>query len=388
MTVIDVYLAERERLESERNERWKAAGADAEAYMQADHAFQAAERDLARRCFGESCVDVQSPTIDTLPRLWWYIHKVALPVATCLSQKGRDQTTELAQVYRYSMSCGMGDLVPEKWTEERSHDELLLKLKRIRDAVAARVREFEGSATSTTAPATLVDRKPSGASEKSVEKADPIPFNGGTMVFHEDRVEICDVDICSGPRSRSRRVVLELLSKQKPNGSFVAYSGGALYSAARQHGAKGSVAGWIRDLRDAITDTLLAEASICCGREEVILSGDQGYRFAGCVDVQFAATPTIRDITDTGLVGDVPNEDVPIVLNDLNHAEAKRQEWILEQLGNGVRLKAPDVARQFQCSAKTAQRALGTLKDAGLIDYVGSTRTGYYRLCDPPGEGP
>jgi DeoR/GlpR family transcriptional regulator of sugar metabolism len=42
------------------------------------------------------------------------------------------------------------------------------------------------------------------------------------------------------------------------------------------------------------------------------------------------------------------------------------------------------LAEQFKCSVKTAQRDLTALKDEGKIEYVGASRTGYYRLCQPP----
>ena len=57
------------------------------------------------------------------------------------------------------------------------------------------------------------------------EESAPEQFYGGEIVFYEDRVEICDANVCSGSRSRSRRIVLELLSQRKDGKSFVAYSG-------------------------------------------------------------------------------------------------------------------------------------------------------------------
>jgi DeoR/GlpR family transcriptional regulator of sugar metabolism len=47
-------------------------------------------------------------------------------------------------------------------------------------------------------------------------------------------------------------------------------------------------------------------------------------------------------------------------------------------------LNAPAVAEHLKCSGKTAKRDLTALKDAGKIEYVGSRRAGYYRLCTPP----
>ena len=51
------------------------------------------------------------------------------------------------------------------------------------------------------------------------------PFTDGELAFYEDRVELCGVDICSGARSRSRRITLELLAKKDDRGQFVCYGG-------------------------------------------------------------------------------------------------------------------------------------------------------------------
>jgi predicted DNA-binding transcriptional regulator YafY len=47
------------------------------------------------------------------------------------------------------------------------------------------------------------------------------------------------------------------------------------------------------------------------------------------------------------------------------------------------RLNARDVAKQFGCSVKTAQRDLAALRDEEKIEFVGAARTGYYRLRPP-----
>ena len=58
----------------------------------------------------------------------------------------------------------------------------------------------------------------------------------------------------------------------------------------------------------------------------------------------------------------------------------KRRRWILRELAKGVELRISDVCEEFECSRKTAQRDLMTLKERRLIKFVGSTRTGHYQL--------
>ena len=238
---------------------------------------------------------------------------------------------------------------------------------------------------------------PSGASEPNSAAPTPGPeqenrpaqqsFGGGQIVFHRDRVELCGADICSGSRSRSKRIVLELPSKRQNDGSFVAYSGVELEAEAKRAGAKGSSGRWIQDLRDDIMESLRNHANIVSGHKDVILSGDRGYRFAESLTVQFlgqSEITDITDITDTGEAGDVRDDDVRDVFDVPDDAAGARREWILQQLAAGIRLKAPDVVKQFKCSVKTAQRDLTALKDEGKIKFVGPARNGYYVLCKAP----
>lgn len=225
--------------------------------------------------------------------------------------------------------------------------------------------------------------------------AAPQPFKGGEMVFHPDRVELCGVDICSGTRAKKYRTTLELLAKKDDNGAFKAYSCQELAElvgispdeteATRR---EANAAGHIRHLRRRISKALQIHANIQCDDEHVIRSGRQGYHFDECVSVQYADRPAIRDIKDIDESDDVRNvrdKDVPNVPNeDTADASATRRAWILQQLTDGVKLKAPDVAEPFKCHVKTAQRDLKLLKNEGKIEHVGAPRTGYYRLCQPP----
>jgi hypothetical protein len=218
---------------------------------------------------------------------------------------------------------------------------------------------------------------------------EPGRFNGGKMVFHVDRVELCGVEICSGTQAKRTRATLELLAKKDKDGMFLAYSCKDLAESvgippgeADATKREISAAGHIRHLRVRITTALRKEANISCGDGDVILSGGRGYRFAESLSVQFVDEPTITDITD---INDSP--DVPNVLKVRNKEATSRRAWIVQQLKNGVELKAPTVATQFKRSIKTALRDLEALRDEGKIEYVGDPRTGFYRICaTPPSE--
>jgi hypothetical protein len=56
-----------------------------------------------------------------------------------------------------------------------------------------------------------------------------------------------------------------------------------------------------------------------------------------------------------------------------------RQLWFLQQLTVGRSVRAMDLRRQWAVSEKTAKRDIAVLKSKGLIEFVGSFKTGNYR---------
>lgn len=57
----------------------------------------------------------------------------------------------------------------------------------------------------------------------------------------------------------------------------------------------------------------------------------------------------------------------------------ERQKWFLEQLVAEKNPKASDVAEYFNVTTMTAKRDIADLKEWGLIEFVGSPKTGLYR---------
>jgi hypothetical protein len=224
----------------------------------------------------------------------------------------------------------------------------------------------------------------------------PTPFRGGEIVFQPDRVLLCGVDVCSGPRSAKRRKLLELLSRRRADGSFEAYDSDGIAKLISLSGGANAVPGLVRDLRKEIVSSLGAEANIGCGLEDVILSRGPGYRFASTVSVHDETQPAPAAPSATG-VPDGPDQghpndpghddpngpDVPDDDPDEPHKTSRRQAWILNQLAEGREMRTPDVVKRFGCSSKTAKRDLRRLKKAGKIVFVGYPRTGTYRLKQP-----
>ncbi|MEX2169840.1 MAG: helix-turn-helix transcriptional regulator [Pirellulales bacterium] len=250
----------------------------------------------------------------------------------------------------------------------------------------------ESAGTNDKTKAKQGDRKKANdeTANNYMDSVEPQPFSGGTMKFYSDKVELCGVDICSRRRSKTRRRILELLCRMREDGTFEAYSGDEIAVKLNCRGGKGTVSGSIRDLRRGIAESLRIQRNLICGLGDVILSGGRGYRFAECVTVHRDGdldSDAIRDIRDTVRVPNVPNQLNTNVPNVSDEQALTRQSWILKRLADGIKLKRLDVARHFSCSPRTAQRDLSSLKDAGKIDFVGATRTGYYRLCTPMDGG-
>jgi hypothetical protein len=138
----------------------------------------------------------------------------------------------------------------------------------------------------------------------------PMPFRGAEILFQADRVLLCGVDICSGPRSETRRQLLELLTRRRTDGTFVAYGSDEIAKLLSLSSGANAVPGLVRDLRNEIVASLRAEANIECGREDVIQSRGPGYRFAPTVTVHDETQPAPVMPSAAG-VPDDPDQDHP-----------------------------------------------------------------------------
>ncbi len=237
-------------------------------------------------------------------------------------------------------------------------------------------------------------------------KGDPTPFTGGLMEFFPDRVKLCGVDICRGRRLKDARELLDLLRLKDDNNRFQSYSGEELANRIDRQGRQNGISGMIRDQRDRITKNLLDGANIQCGRFEVILSRDSGYRLSDTIAVKVhrsadqgpteeTASEGILETRDgtggtgcdgTGGTGsDVPSGAGGVPSSDGGCGPSEtRQAWVLKELDSGRKLVTDDVVRQFDCGGRTAKRDLEALRKSGRIEFVGTNRRGHYRLRPPP----
>ena len=96
------------------------------------------------------------------------------------------------------------------------------------DLIARQFDAEKGSALKQSDPQPTASLPTKTELSGRIVDSQPQAFDGGEIVFFADRVELCGVDICSGPRSQTRRRILELLGKRRMDGTFVAFSGDKL----------------------------------------------------------------------------------------------------------------------------------------------------------------
>ena len=192
------------------------------------------------------------------------------------------------------------------------------------------------------------------------------PFAGGEMIFHADRVTLCDVTVLVNSRAKQMRKILDELRRRGTKGAFVARSGPELVDLTGIRGGQNSVAGAVRDFRNNVTETLLAHLGIVCGSQDIIRSGGPGYRLNEWIAVRDADSE-VAGLSDAH---DVPAQDF----------DEGRRERILAELRKGEKLRAPAIAAKLGCATRTIKRELDALRAEGLIEFVGPSKTGYYQV--------
>jgi len=217
-----------------------------------------------------------------------------------------------------------------------------------------------------------------GAAKRSgaVQDKPPQPFESGEMVFSEDRVELCDVKICGGPESGMIRRILHELRHKNVHGRYVRYSGNELAKRVDCERGQNGVAEAVRDFRSSVCEVMLDEANIQMNRMRDIILNDRRYGY------RLPSKITVRDADDP--VNDPVNKQRDPVNDPLTGADDpennERQQWALGQTGAGKELRKADIADHFECSKETARRDLKDLRRRGLIEFVGPSKTGHWRL--------
>lgn len=281
------------------------------------------------------------------------------------------------------------------------------------------------------------------AAPKPPKEAISKPFSGGELVFFPDRVELCGVRVLGDTGLGVMRAILEQLTqKNKFTGNWIALSGEQLAKAVNAAGGQNSAAGCIRDLRNNVIRVLVEELNLIAGPQDVIQTSPQGYRLREWITVRFeentwsntwSSLPRGEADDQVNVSADQVNDQVSgpvdhvfdqvkcsaggsdqvfdqvnaavdqvsgtddqvfVQVNDQVNGKADqvnpgeyvpdhvtpRRRRILAELQRGCGLRTPAIAAAIRCSTKTAHRELDTLRTLGMIEYVGSPKTGCYKL--------
>lgn len=217
------------------------------------------------------------------------------------------------------------------------------------------------------------------------------PFAGGELIFYADRIELCGVPIVTDARGGLLRNILDELKKRNSAGRYVAFSGPELVTRTKCRGGQNGIAGSIRDFRKSAAEALREQLGFVCEPQDIVRSGGPGYRFNEWIKVRDAAA------TDAGSSGGgaapangsrdpaiVPataaSDPANVPANEGDDPANHRRRQILAELRKDRKLRTPAIAKELGCSEKTVKRELDALRAEGKIEFVGPTKTGYYRL--------
>ncbi len=205
---------------------------------------------------------------------------------------------------------------------------------------------------------------------QTVGNAEPSGFDGGELAFLPTRVELCGVKICGDDDSSVIRKILDVLHGGR------AYSGEELADIIGSEGGAPVVAGAIRNFRQRVRRTLLAEAGVEIDPASDLIVNDRqhGYRFSDKLTV--AECPGLLS-TDR----ESPDVSEAVLQNEVADASGDSlPQWILDELDRAGRLRRSQVVSRTGRSGSTVRRALAGLRDAGQIVFEGNARRGYWRM--------
>ena len=182
-------------------------------------------------------------------------------------------------------------------------------------------------------------------------------LGNATLRYFPDRIELDGLEI-SDPDNGMIWRILNLLKERKTNGQPMAFPGkriAELLGLVRGQNAVCDAVSAFR--RKSISQ--LAECGIEGTDDSVIVRGRSGYQLhpSLTVDDQSHQAPGKTKVES----GETP---------------ADRQNWFLEELNSGRKLRRADLEKHFKISTATAKRDIADL-GAG-IEFVGTGKAGYY----------
>jgi len=150
-----------------------------------------------------------------------------------------------------------------------------------------------------------------------------------------------------------------LLKQRKENGQPKAFGGKEIANQLGLNRGQNAVCEAVSKFRKRVIQ-LLADAGIGAKEDSVIIRGRAGY--------QINASLTVEDLSG----------HEPTAAKDDGDGPVERQQWIVEELKKGRKLRRCDLEKQFGISMATAKRDFGDLVEK--IEFIGTGKAGYYEL--------
>lgn len=200
------------------------------------------------------------------------------------------------------------------------------------------------------------------------------PFTGGELIFYDNQVRLLGVTIITDRGTGQCMAIMNQLRRRDRRGQYVRMSGEELARVIHAAGGVGTITGCIQTLRRNIVHRL-RKAGITVGRDDIIQHVQQGYCLREGIVVRDGDTDECPSSVPADVPANRPNVPAHVpVETELN----QRQQWILEQVAQGVALQRTMVEMQFGVGDKTAKRDLAELVRSGKIRYARNGRDGFY----------
>jgi DNA-binding response OmpR family regulator len=182
-------------------------------------------------------------------------------------------------------------------------------------------------------------------------------LENGKLVFRRDGIELEGIEVCT-PDSGTIWRMLMLLKQRKENGQPKAFGGKEIANQLGLNRGQNAVCEAVSKFRKRVIQ-LLADAGIEAKDDSVIIRGRAGYQLNAALTVD-----------------DQSGDEATSSANDDGDGPVERQQWIVEELKKGRKLRRCDLEKQFGVSTATAKRDFGDL--AGTIEFVGNGKDGFY----------
>jgi DNA-binding response OmpR family regulator len=214
---------------------------------------------------------------------------------------------------------------------------------------------------------------------KTVKAASGITstFLGGELVFLPERIELDGIRI-AGDRGSGLTVGLLRELRRTRGGRSTALSAEELANSLAAADVT-TITGCVRHLRRGIAARFKKQRNVMVGSQDVIARDERGYRLREWIQVRDAEIvpetieipplgTSMRDSTDPGQIS-----------AGTSATDNERQNWVLEQVSEGISVRRSMLEAKFGISDKTAKRDLAELSRRGEIEYVRVGKEGYYR---------